>query len=96
MQLPEDAVNLLASRAEEEPGVEATVDLEPQTVTLGELRYSFEVDAFLKHTLLEGLDDIGLTLAREDAVTAFETSRPSWMPDLGRGPAVRSQTKVGA
>ena len=86
VQLPEEAVNLLASRAEEEPGVEATVDLESQTVTLGELSYSFEVDAFLKHCLLEGLDDIGLTLKREEAITAFEASRPAWMPDLARGP----------
>ena len=89
VQLPEDAVNLLASRAEEEPGVEATVDLEAQTVILGELTYRFEVDAFLKHCLLEGLDDIGLTLAQSDAVAAFEASRPGWMPDMGRGPAVQ-------
>ncbi|HEV3233141.1 MAG TPA: 3-isopropylmalate dehydratase small subunit [Candidatus Dormibacteraeota bacterium] len=92
VQLPEDAVNLLASRAEEEPGVEATVDLESQTVTLGELSYSFEVDPFLKHCLLEGLDDIGLTQAQEDAITAFEAGRPSWMPDMRRKPAARSQT----
>jgi 3-isopropylmalate/(R)-2-methylmalate dehydratase small subunit len=86
VQLPEDAVNLLASRAEEEPGVEATVDLESQTVTLGELSYSFAVDPFLKHCLLEGLDDIGLTMAQVDAIGEFEATRPAWMPDLGRGP----------
>ncbi len=92
VRLPEEAVNLLASRAEEEPGVEATVDLESQTVILGELSYTFEVDPFLKHCLLEGLDDIGLTLARADAISAFEASRPAWMPDMGRKPAVTSQT----
>ncbi|MFY9614512.1 MAG: 3-isopropylmalate dehydratase small subunit [Candidatus Dormiibacterota bacterium] len=96
VQLPEDAVNLLASRAEEEPGVEATVDLESQTVTLGELSYSFEVDPFLKHCLLEGLDDIGLTQVQEDAISAFEARRPSWMPDMRRKPAASSQTGVVA
>jgi 3-isopropylmalate/(R)-2-methylmalate dehydratase small subunit len=85
VELPEDAVNLLASRAEEEPGVEATVDLESQTVSLAELKYSFEVDGFLKHCLLEGLDDIGLTQAHDGAIAAFEARRPAWMPDLRRG-----------
>jgi 3-isopropylmalate/(R)-2-methylmalate dehydratase small subunit len=96
VQLPEDAVNLLASRAEEEPGVEATVDLETQTVALGELSYGFELDPFLKRCLLEGLDDIGLTMAEADAITAFEARRPAWMPDMGRGPAVTSQTGAGS
>ncbi|MEA2647204.1 MAG: 3-isopropylmalate/(R)-2-methylmalate dehydratase small subunit [Chloroflexota bacterium] len=87
VQLAEEAVNLLASRAEEEPGVEATVDLEAQTVTLGELTYGFEVDPFLKRCLLEGLDDIGLTLERVADIDTFEAGRPAWMPDLGRVPA---------
>jgi 3-isopropylmalate/(R)-2-methylmalate dehydratase small subunit len=91
VELPEEAVMLLASRAEEETGVEATVDLEAQTVALGELSYSFEVDPFLKQCLLEGLDDIGLTLAHDEEITAFEANRPRWLPDLGRGPAVASR-----
>jgi 3-isopropylmalate/(R)-2-methylmalate dehydratase small subunit len=84
VQLPEDAVSTLASRAEEEPGIECAVDLEAQTVTMGELSYSFEVDPFVKHCLLEGLDDIGLTLEYEADITAFEATRPAWLPDLGR------------
>ncbi|MGB2940077.1 MAG: 3-isopropylmalate dehydratase small subunit [Candidatus Dormiibacterota bacterium] len=92
VQLPEDAVMLLAARAEEEPGVEATVDLESQTVTLGELRFSFEIDGFLKRCLLEGLDDIGLTLEHQDEITAFEATRPDWMPDLRRGPQPLTMT----
>jgi 3-isopropylmalate/(R)-2-methylmalate dehydratase small subunit len=96
VQLPEEAVNLLASRAEEEPGVEATVDLESQTVTLGELSYSFDVDPFLKHCLLEGLDDIGLTEAHKGAITTFEAGRPTWMPDMGRKPAASSKTGAPA
>jgi 3-isopropylmalate/(R)-2-methylmalate dehydratase small subunit len=86
VELPEEAVNTLAFRAEEEPGIQCTVDLESQTVTMAELTYSFEIDPFLKHCLLEGLDDIGLSLENEAAITEFEAQRPSWMPDTGRGP----------
>jgi 3-isopropylmalate/(R)-2-methylmalate dehydratase small subunit len=82
--LPEDAVSTLASRAEEEPGVTATVDLEAQTVTLGELTYGFEIDEFSKRCILNGLDDIGLTLEHESEITAFEVKRPQWMPDTTR------------
>jgi 3-isopropylmalate/(R)-2-methylmalate dehydratase small subunit len=84
VELPETAVNTLASRAEEEPGIEVTVDLESQTVTMADLAYSFEVDPFLKNCLLEGLDDIGLSLKDEEKITAFEATRPSWMPTTRR------------
>jgi 3-isopropylmalate/(R)-2-methylmalate dehydratase small subunit len=86
VELPEEAVSTLASRAEEQPGIECTVDLQTQTVTMDDLRYSFEIDPFLKHCLLEGLDDIGLSLEDEDAITRYEARRPSWMPDARRGP----------
>ena len=86
VQLPEQIVALLAERAEEQPGVEITVDLEDRTVTLEELTYGFEVDEFSRHCLLEGLDDIGLSMKNEDDISAFEANRPSWLPDLGRGP----------
>ena len=84
--LPEEAVALLAERAEEEPGVEVTVDLERRTVTMGELVYHFAVDEFSRHCLLEGLDDIGLTQQRGEAIDAFEAGRPRWLPDARRGP----------
>jgi 3-isopropylmalate/(R)-2-methylmalate dehydratase small subunit len=86
VELPEEAVNTLASRAEEEPGIECTVDLQSQTVTMADLSYGFEIDPFLKHCLLEGLDDIGLSLTSEDSITTFEARRPDWMPDTRRGP----------
>jgi len=91
VELPEDQVNTMLSRAEEEPGVEATVDLEARTVTLGELRYTFEVDEFVRNCLLNGLDDIALTLRQEDGIRAFEASRPAWLPDLRRGPEPAGQ-----
>jgi 3-isopropylmalate/(R)-2-methylmalate dehydratase small subunit len=84
VELPEAAVNTLASRAEEEPGIEVTVDLEGQTVTMADLKYTFEIDPFLKNCLLEGLDDIGLSLKDEDKITSFEATRPAWMPTSRR------------
>ena len=85
VELPQAQVNLLLSRAEAEPGVEATVDLEAMTVTLGELTFAFELDGFVRNCLLNGLDDIGLTLQDAAAIDAFEARRPAWLPDLRRG-----------
>jgi 3-isopropylmalate/(R)-2-methylmalate dehydratase small subunit len=85
VELPDDAVHTLASRAEEEPGITVTVELEAQTVTMADLKYSFEIDPFLKHCLLEGLDDVGLSLENEAEISTFEASRPAWMPDTRRG-----------
>jgi len=74
--LPADAVKELARSAE--GGRELTVDLEAQTVADpagGEVR--FEIDSFGRHCLLNGLDDVALTLGHEDAITAFEAARPA-------------------
>jgi 3-isopropylmalate/(R)-2-methylmalate dehydratase small subunit len=65
---------------DDSPGIEITVDLAAQTATVGDLTVSFEVDAYTKWRLLEGLDDIGLTLRDEAAITEFETRRAAWRP----------------
>jgi 3-isopropylmalate/(R)-2-methylmalate dehydratase small subunit len=71
--LPKAQVDLLMREAEKGANARIEVDLEAQTVTTPEGEVlPFEVDAFKKHCLLEGLDDIGLTLARADAIDAFE------------------------
>ncbi|HEU5107531.1 MAG TPA: 3-isopropylmalate dehydratase small subunit, partial [Micromonosporaceae bacterium] len=57
-----------------------TVDLVSRTVTAGELVASFQVDDYTRWRLLEGLDDISLTLRHEGDITAYEGSRPSWKP----------------
>lgn len=62
------------------PGVEATVDLPNQKLSLGEMTVNFEIDPYTKWRLMEGLDDIGLTLRDEPAITAFESNRESWRP----------------
>jgi len=82
--LPEDAVEALLAIATERPESEATIDLEAQTLRIEELSYPFDLDAFERHCILEGLDDIGLTLTREPDITDFESRRPTWMPDLRR------------
>ena len=63
-----------------EPGAEATVDLEAGRVSLGAVSAPFEIDAYTRWRLLEGLDDIGLTLRDEDRITDFESRRESWRP----------------
>ena len=65
---------------ETEPGTEVTVDLEERTVTAGGFRTSFQIDDYVRWTLMEGLDDISLTLQHEDEIAAYEAARPSFKP----------------
>ncbi len=70
----------LWSVLETRPGTEVTVDLETRTAVAGDLTVPFEVDDYTRWRLLEGLDDIGLTLRHVDDVTAFESNRPQFLP----------------
>ncbi|GAB3155060.1 3-isopropylmalate dehydratase small subunit [Microbacterium neimengense] len=63
-----------------QPGIEMTVDLTAREVVAGELRVPFEIDDYTRWRLLEGLDDIGLTLRNEDKIAAYEARRESWKP----------------
>lgn len=65
---------------EADPGVAATVDLESRTVAVGDLVASFDIDDYTRWRLLEGLDDIALTLRNEERITAFEAGREAWRP----------------
>ncbi|CAB4631906.1 unannotated protein [freshwater metagenome] len=65
---------------EANPGSSITINLIDQTATIGDLSVHFDIDEYTKWRLLEGLDDIGLTLRDEQAITDFEAKRPSWMP----------------
>lgn len=62
------------------PGIEATVDLVTQRVSLGAVDVPFEIDAYTRWRLMEGLDDIGLTLRDETSITEFESRRSRWRP----------------
>jgi len=59
---------------------QVTVDLDARTVTVGENTYRFDIDDYTRWRLMEGLDDIGITLRNEDAIAAYESSRPSFKP----------------
>jgi 3-isopropylmalate/(R)-2-methylmalate dehydratase small subunit len=76
----QDDVELIWKYLEDEPGAEVTVDLVSRTVTAGEIVAPFWVDDYTRWRLLEGLDDIGLTLRHEAEITRFEATRPSWKP----------------
>jgi 3-isopropylmalate/(R)-2-methylmalate dehydratase small subunit len=65
---------------EADPGVAMTVDLQARTATIGELELAFEIDDYTRWRLLEGLDDIGLTLRDEDRIAQFEARREAWRP----------------
>ncbi|WP_408935457.1 3-isopropylmalate dehydratase small subunit [Corynebacterium marquesiae] len=59
---------------------QVTVDLEARTVTVGENTYRFDIDGYTRWRLMEGLDDIDITLRNEDAIAAYESRRPSFKP----------------
>jgi 3-isopropylmalate/(R)-2-methylmalate dehydratase small subunit len=65
---------------EADPGVEVTVDLGTRTATVADLTVPFEVDDYTRWRLMEGLDDIGLTLQHVSDIDAFEAVRPGWLP----------------
>ena len=79
-QVAQDDVELIWKALEREPGTEITVDLENKTVTVGTLVVPFQIDDYVRWRLMEGLDDIGLTLQNIDAIKDYEARRPAWMP----------------
>jgi 3-isopropylmalate/(R)-2-methylmalate dehydratase small subunit len=68
-----------------DPTLELTIDVERGTVSApaAGIESTFSLDEFTRHRLLEGLDDIGLTLRNADAIAVYETQRPGWMPTTG-------------
>ncbi|MEI2268432.1 MULTISPECIES: 3-isopropylmalate dehydratase small subunit [unclassified Microbacterium] len=76
----EDVLEAIWAALEADPGREITVDLETRTVAVGDLQASFEIDDYTRWRLLEGLDDIGLTLRSEDQIAQFEARREAWRP----------------
>jgi len=79
-QVEEAGIEQLWALIEQQPGIEISVDLVARSVTAGTLRLNFEIDDYTRWRLLEGLDDIGLTLRDEAAITEFEARRESWRP----------------
>lgn len=79
-EVEQSDVELLWKALEEQPGLELVVDLVDKTVTAGTLVVRFAIDDYTRWRLLEGLDDIGLTLRQVEAITDYEKSRPSYKP----------------
>ena len=79
--LPQEQVNQLMQESKDNPDAVIEVDLEKQTVTRGnKFSFDFEIDPFRKHCLLNGLDDIGLTLQKDASIASFEKKRSSDKP----------------
>jgi len=83
--LPQEHVDILMKHAQDMPEEEISIDLEKQTVTApdGE-SFDFEVDSFRKHCLMNGLDDIALTLEKEKSISSFEDARADKQPWLAK------------
>jgi 3-isopropylmalate/(R)-2-methylmalate dehydratase small subunit len=78
--ITEDETKKIWDIIDTNPGITASVDLPNQSLTVGDLQVSFEIDAYTKWRLMEGLDDIGLSLRDEGAITSYEKSREAWKP----------------
>ncbi len=76
----QDVVEKLWEIAESEPGITFTVDLHHRTIEAADNVFEFTIDDYTRHRLLEGLDDIGLTLTHADEIAAYEARRPAWLP----------------
>ena len=78
--LPQEAVEALWVAIEKDPSTQINVDLDSRTVSYGSTSIAFELDDYTRWRLMEGLDDIGLTLKQTDAIDSFEAKRPSYKP----------------
>jgi 3-isopropylmalate/(R)-2-methylmalate dehydratase small subunit len=87
-QVSQGDVELLWKLLENEPGTLVTVDLEHRTVQAGDITAPFHIDDYTRWRLLQGLDDVSLTLAHVDEISEYEAKRPAWLPraaDLSSG-----------
>ncbi|MEZ0049240.1 3-isopropylmalate/(R)-2-methylmalate dehydratase small subunit [Mycobacterium sp. MAA66] len=79
-EVAQDDVELLWKLLEQNPGLEITVNLQDRNLTAGTMVLPFTIDDYTAWRLLEGLDDIGLTLRKLDEIEVFEQHRPTWKP----------------
>jgi 3-isopropylmalate/(R)-2-methylmalate dehydratase small subunit len=73
-------IERLWAAIEADPGIRMTVDLEARRASIGRLTVPFDIDDYTRWRLLEGLDDIGLTLRNADKIAQFEARREAWRP----------------
>jgi len=79
-QVAQGDIELIWKELDNHPGTQVTVDLASRTVTCGSIVAPFQIDDYTRWRLMEGLDDIGLTLQQESSITAYEETRPGWKP----------------
>ncbi|MDR4533000.1 3-isopropylmalate dehydratase small subunit [Glutamicibacter sp. PS] len=79
-EVAQSDIELIWKELENNPGTQITVDLESRTVQCGSISAPFQIDDYTRWRLMEGLDDIGLTLQHEDAIDEYESQRPSFKP----------------
>jgi 3-isopropylmalate/(R)-2-methylmalate dehydratase small subunit len=84
VELPVEAVRALMDVVIDEPATRITVDLEAMRIAAPSVSESFEIDPFTQYRLLEGLDDIALTLRFDDDITRYESTRARWLPAASR------------
>jgi 3-isopropylmalate/(R)-2-methylmalate dehydratase small subunit len=77
--LSDEQVDEMFKLVQANPGITFEVDLESEVVKAGDKSYSFKIDAFRRHCMLNGLDSIGLTLQHEEAISAYENKQPAFM-----------------
>ncbi|MDT5220702.1 MAG: 3-isopropylmalate/(R)-2-methylmalate dehydratase small subunit [Mycobacterium sp.] len=76
----QDVVEQLWTAIETDPGTKVTVDLENKTISAGDVSAPFDIDDYTRYRLLNGLDDVGITLSHEADITAYEATRPAFKP----------------
>jgi 3-isopropylmalate/(R)-2-methylmalate dehydratase small subunit len=76
----QDVVEQLWTTIEADPGTKVTVDLENKTISAGDVSAPFEIDDYTRYRLLNGLDDVGITLSHDAEIAAYEATRPSFKP----------------
>jgi 3-isopropylmalate/(R)-2-methylmalate dehydratase small subunit len=79
-EVPQDVIEKIWAMIEKDPNTQITVDLDKRQVKAGDLLADFQIDDYVRWRLMEGLDDVGLTLRHESKITEFEKSRPSYKP----------------
>lgn len=79
-QVTDEVTEQLWQYLEAKPGAEITVDLESEQITFGSNSVPFDIDPYVRWRLLEGLDDVGITMQQLDKISEFEQKRPSWSP----------------
>lgn len=84
LQVDQESVDKLSDVIEADPSIPVTVDLFARNITRSELVIPFQIDDYTRWRLLEGLDDIQITLVHESAISEFNESRPSWMPRIDK------------